>query len=49
MGKNKETRTIAISLKNWKKLSKLKIKQALRGFDETISYMFEAVKGGLGK
>ncbi len=39
-----ETKTIGISLKNWKKLSRLKIDQGLRGLDETITYLFNQVK-----
>jgi len=45
----KQTKTITISLKNWRKLSRLKIQQALRGFDDTITYMFKAFTGGIKK
>ena len=41
--------TIGISLKNWKKLSQLKIKKGLRTFDQTLDFMFDLVKGGKGK
>ncbi len=46
---NKQTRTITISLKNWKKVSKLKIQQGLRGLDETVTYMFNMMSGGMLK
>ncbi len=42
---NKRTRTITISLRNWQRLSRLKITQGLKGFDELISYMFDKIKG----
>lgn len=45
----KETRTIEVSLKNWKRISQLKIKQGLRSIDQTISYMFKAITGGIIK
>lgn len=32
-----EKRTITISLKNWKKLSQIKIKEGLRSFDEVLN------------
>jgi len=46
---NKTKRTITISLKNWKRLSRLKVNQALRGFDETLTYLFKAFTGGIVK
>ena len=41
---NKTKRTITISLRNWQRLSRLKIRQGLKGFDELISYMFDKIK-----
>lgn len=44
----KETRTIAISLTNWKKLSRLKIKEGLRGFDELMTFLLGKKWGNNG-
>jgi len=49
MAKEKQTKTVETSLANWKKLSQLKISKGLKSLDQSVSYLFKAMTGGLVK